>query len=101
MDIECRSSVVRPRVKLIGGKVCRPRRVGLGKVQHIKPEERKLTLANTEVGDQLILVVNTAGLKLIRILVYTVRSNAGSRRDVIRARQEGVDVVAIELMQTS
>src|SRR5258707_14989177 len=101
MDIEGRSSVVRPWVKLIRGKVRRPRRIGLGKVQNIKPEERKLALSNAEVGDQLILVVNTAGLKLIRIFVLAVGSNAGSRRDVIRARQEGVDIVAIQLMQTS
>ena len=101
MNIEGRSAVVRAGIELVGRKVGRARGVGFGKVQHVKAEQRKLAFAHAEVGDQLILVIDAAGLKLIRILVHAVGPHAGSGSDVIRTRQEGVDVVAIQLMQAT
>ena len=99
MDIKGRPAVIRARVELVRRKVGRPGCVGLGVVEHIKPEERKPALSYAEVGGQLILVINAAGLKLIRILVDAIGPHPRSGSDVIRTGQERVDVVAVQLMQ--
>ena len=60
-------------------------------------------MAKLGVGghDDLILLINAAGLKLIRILVYAVGPHAGPSSDVIRTGEEGVDVVAVQLVQAA
>ena len=101
VDVEGGPAVVCAGIELIGRKVGCPRGIGLGEIENVKAEERELALADTEVGDQLILVIDAAGLILIDIFINAVGPHAGSGGDVIGAGQKRVDVVAIQLMQTT
>ena len=101
VDVKGGSAVVCAGIELIGGKVGRARCIRLGEIENVEAEERELALANAEVGDQLILVIDAAGLILIQILILAVGPDAGSGGDVIGTGQKRVDVVAVQLMQAA
>src|ERR1700722_18377638 len=101
MDIEGRPAIVCARIKLIGRKVGRPRCIRLGEIENVKAKQRELALADTEIGDQLILVIDAARLILIQILILAIGPDTSSGGDVIGTGQKRIDVVAVQLMRAA